>query len=132
MTHTIYTYGYSGKHPEQLNQLVTALDATIFDIRFSPRSRNAAWSEKRLRERFADRYQHVKAFGNANYKGGDILIVNYEAGRALIEKSDRPVILMCVCRNPAICHRTHIARLLRTAGFTVTELKPQVVQPKLF
>ncbi len=102
MTATIYTYGYGGKHPEELEKMVAELGATIFDVRFSPRSRNPAWSGKRLRERFGDRYQHAKAFGNANYKGGDILI--------------------CVCKDPTICHRTYIARKLVNEGFAVEEL----------
>ncbi len=140
MTNTIYTYGYGGKHPEELEKLVAELNATLFDVRFSPRSRNPAWSGKRLRERFNDRYQHVKAFGNANYKGGPILIVDYEVGKALIEQSDRPVILICVCKDSVICHRTYIAKLLTVEGFAVEELTDcrvkeisgQPAQPKLF
>jgi len=131
MTTTIYTYGYGGKHPEELEKIVAELNATIFDVRFSPRSRNPAWLGKRLRERFGDRYQHVKAFGNANYKGGDILIVDYEAGKALIEQSERAVILVCVCKDPVICHRTYIAKKLVEEGFTVEELTTYRIQEVL-
>lgn len=131
MTHTIYTYGYSGRAPEQLDQLAAALNATVFDIRFSPRSRNAAWSGKRLQARLQTRYRHVVEFGNVNYKGGPIHIVDYETGKSLIAHSENPVILICVCRDPAICHRTHIARLLRAGGLNVTELTPQRIAETL-
>lgn len=39
MTKQIFTLGYSGRTVTDLIQVPQALDATIFDIRLSPRSR---------------------------------------------------------------------------------------------
>ncbi|GIK40407.1 MAG: hypothetical protein BroJett011_42400 [Chloroflexota bacterium] len=126
MTAIVYTTGYSRRTPGQLRQIVMALEAVVFDIRFSPRShRPAWWSKKALIELLGERYNHVGALGNKNYQsGGDIEIVDYETGRRLIEQSERPVILLCVCppENFRTCHRTIIAEQLRAEGFQVEEL----------
>jgi uncharacterized protein (DUF488 family) len=133
MTQTVYTAGYSGRSLAALRQLAETLDATIFDVRFSPRSRHPQFSGPRLAEVLGERYVHVPAFGNRNYKGGPVEIVDYEAGRALVAAHPRPVILLCVCRDPATCHRTVIARRLAGQGFLVRELDepPRAAQPRL-
>jgi hypothetical protein len=59
--------------------------------------------------------------GNRNYKGGPIEIVNLEAGVAEIRAAERPVLLLCVCSDPRICHRTFVADHLRALGFVVEE-----------
>lgn len=122
MATQVYGIGYSGRTPDEIKALAEALDATVFDVRFSPRSRVPHWSGKRLSALLGTRYQHVRAFGNANYKGGPIAIVDFEAGLRLILESPKSVILMCVCKNPAICHRTTIGSKLSGAGFQFTEL----------
>ena len=68
------------------------------------------------------RYHHIKALGNRNYKGGPISIVDYEAGKAAIERSGRPVILTCVCRDYTTCHRRAVAERLREEGLEVEEV----------
>lgn len=35
----LYTFGYTGKSPDELRALAAQLDALVADIRFSPRSR---------------------------------------------------------------------------------------------
>jgi uncharacterized protein (DUF488 family) len=122
MTQRVYTIGYSGRKPQHLLNLAERIDAVIYDIRFSPRSRVAMWNGKALGQAWGDRYRHVGTLGNKNYKGGDIELVDYGAGKAAIAASPKPVLLMCVCHDPAICHRTFIARLLRGDGFEVEEL----------
>lgn len=139
MTQQIYTLGYSGRSPAEIKQLVDNLDAVLLDIRFSPRSRIPHWAGKNLRALLGEtRYQHLKALGNRNYKGGPIALVDYEAGQAAITQAKRPVILMCVCHDYHTCHRAVVAERLRAAGFQVTELGPddptpqQPNQPSLF
>jgi uncharacterized protein (DUF488 family) len=127
MTQQVYTIGYGGRTPAEIEQLAQDLDATVFDIRFSPRSRDPRWSRKQLGELLDSRYRHVRELGNVNYKGGPIELVDFDAGRELIEQSDRPVILMCVCRDPRICHRTVVAHRLREAGLSVTEIGQQAL-----
>ena len=137
----VYTIGYSGRSTEDMKAIIEDLDASLFDIRFSPFSRNPAWAGRNLRSVFGFRYFHVKNLGNANYKGdGPISILDYNAGRLAIEKSARPVILMCACGHYATCHRATVARMLQADGFTVEEIgfkpalahKPALVQNGLF
>lgn len=122
MTTTVYTIGYSGRRPDEVRRIVKNLNAILFDIRFSPRSWLPQWAGSGVCSLVDGDYRHLKALGNANYKGGPVSIVDYEAGRAAIQITERPVILMCVCGDPAHCHRTVVAEMLRADGFTVVEL----------
>lgn len=101
MTNKIYTIGYTGRKPQEIKEIVERLDAILLDIRFAPRSRVPRWAKKNLITLIGeDRYQHLKALGNVNYKsGGPIQFVDFEAGRAAIEASDKPVVLMCGCKD---------------------------------
>lgn len=115
---TLYTIGYAKLSPDRLKAQAERLNAVLVDIRFSPASRRPEWSGKRLRELLGERYVHVKALGNINYKGGPIRYVDLDGGTqaiaALLEQ--RPVILMCVCADVETCHRKgaaeHIADTL--------------------
>jgi uncharacterized protein (DUF488 family) len=127
MTQTVYTIGYAGKSADDVKRIAEELYATVFDVRFSPRSRNPQFSGRRLAQLLGGRYVHVRAFGNRNYKDGPIEIVDYEAGRALVEGHPRPVILMCVCRDPGRCHRTAVGRQLVEDGFRVVGPGPTAV-----
>lgn len=107
MRHSLHTFGYSGRSPDELQDLAERLDALVVDIRFSPRSRNPDWSGGRLRKRLGGRYHHLPALGNRNYQGGPIAFADLEAGVAaagdLLEQ--RAVILLCVCGELRRCHR---------------------------
>ena len=122
MANRVYGVGYSKKQPADILRLAMQLDAIVFDVRLSPRSRRPEWSRKRLTEALGDRYQHVPEFGNINYKGGPIEIKDFTAGLAQVRASGKPVILMCVCGDPAKCHRTMVGRLLRQYAIEYTEL----------
>jgi uncharacterized protein (DUF488 family) len=69
MFQPLYTFGYSGKQPEELHTLAEQLDALVADIRFSPRSRVPHWNGGSLVRRLGHRYRHLPALGNRNYKG---------------------------------------------------------------
>lgn len=123
MTNKVYTIGYTGRKPESIKEIVTTLGATLLDIRLSPRSRVPHWNEGPLRALLGDRYRHVRALGNVNYKaGGPIQILDYAAGVAAILQHPRPVVLMCACKDVHTCHRGTVANLLREEGFAVQEL----------
>lgn len=130
MTRQVYTIGYTGRKPEEVKRIVRDMDAVLFDIRFSPRSRIPQWAGSNVSALVGvGNYRHVKALGNANYKGdGPVELVNYPAGLAAILASTRPVILMCACGNPATCHRTVVAHMLAADGLEVVEIssKPQL------
>lgn len=122
MTDRIYTIGYTGRKPADIKRLAEELDATVFDVRFAPRSRVPHWNAGNLAKLLGDRYKHIWAFGNRNYRGGPVDLVDFSAGLEEVRQSPRPVILMCACKDPATCHRTAIAGKLQEAGMEVTEL----------
>lgn len=118
----VYGVGYQGRTVEELRALAESLDAVIVDVRYSPLSRLPNWRIHSLRHTLPD-YHHIQAFGNANYRnGGPIEIADYEAGKAEIKEIDRNVILMCVCKDPHICHRTVLLQKLSADGFETEEL----------
>ncbi len=64
-------------------------------------------------------------WGNLNYKsGGDIELKDYDAGRQLLADEPRSVVIMCLCKNPATCHRSTIAAMLQADGYEVSEYTP--------
>ena len=123
MTEKVYTIGYSGRKPHEISAILDALGADLFDIRFSPRSRHPYWRQENIAKSVGvARYSHCKALGNKNYKGGPVEFVNFELAVKVIRKHPRPVVLMCGCKDPAHCHRTHAAQQLAPLGFEVQEV----------
>ena len=78
MTRQVYTLGYSGRQLDEIKAMVEEREAILFDIRFSPRSRNPTWNEGNLRAAFGARYRHIRALGNANYRGHSIRIQDFD------------------------------------------------------
>ena len=74
----IYTIGYTSTAPEELIEVVNSLAAKLVDIRISPYSKDYRWRQKSLQQYFADKYFHIKEFGNENYKIGSIKVSNSE------------------------------------------------------
>ncbi len=119
---TVYGIGYSGRTLDEIRQLLEQLDAYLVDIRFVPNSRNPAFRQKALINALGDRYIHVQAFGNPNFRsGGPVEIADYDAGKAALEALDKPTLLMCMCKDPATCHRTVVLRHLAEDGFETQE-----------
>src|SRR6187549_233569 len=95
---SFYTTGYTGKAVEQLPALLDFHDAVLADIRFAPVSRHLQWTKNYLSLMLKERYRHVAALGNRNYKtGGAIQIHNLEIGIRLIQSWEINVILLCAC-----------------------------------
>jgi hypothetical protein len=125
--HTIYTAGYSGWQSAQLAAQVQEFGAALWDIRFSPLSRRPEWRQAELRAAIGPAYVHVKALGNVNYKGGPIELYRpagaIEAARRVL--AERPVILLCACKDWRGCHRLIAAELLAGwLGAQVQHLEP--------
>ena len=124
---TIYTTGYlAGWTPEALAAAVTEQEAVLCDIRFMPRSRVPGWNRVQLERLMGARYRHLKAFGNRNYKGGEIALVDITEGlrqvEALLDQFDN-VVLMCACRDARQCHRRLVAhQASRHLGVPTAEL----------
>lgn len=124
-----YTTGYLGdktprgqSKPAMLKGVVEALDGVLVDIRYSPRSRAACREKAALQALFGDRYLWVRTLGNANYKGGEIEIVDLAAGLATVEALPKAPILICACEYPRYCHRTVVGNALRERGHVQYEI----------
>ena len=125
----LYTLGYSGWTPQAIQMEAQARNAVVCDIRYSPMSRHPQWNRRQLVQLLGGRYQHVQALGNRNYKnGGPIELTDYEVGKQVIAEilvTGQSVILLCVCRDVATCHRrTAAEQLAADLGETITHLTP--------
>jgi len=133
--HTIYTMGYSGWAPAQLRAQVAELGASLWDIRYSPRSRRPEWQGPSLRALLGAPYVYVPALGNRNYKnGGPIELVNPAAmiGAAALVLGRRPLVLLCGCKDWRSCHRLVAAQYLgERLDALVVHLEPPAAQVPL-
>lgn len=114
-SYKLYTLGYAGRTLDDLVALVDTHQATLMDIRYSPRSRLPGFNKASLAQHLGQRYVHCPALGNRNYQGGPIALADYPAGLAHVRTllTTTPVlILLCVCRNVQACHRTNVAEAL--------------------
>lgn len=112
---TIYTLGYSGWKIEDIEAVVERLDAVLVDVRMVPRSRVPTWNVGVLGRRLGGRYLWLREFGNRNYKGGPIDIVDFAAGQAKLAEvvaSGKAIILFCGCADVSVCHRKLLAESL--------------------
>ena len=111
----LYTLGYAGLTPEQLRAAVVQDAATLLDIRLAARSPAPQWRKSALVQLLGERYQHVPALGNRNYRnGGPIQLADPEAALPVVQQAltERSVILLCGCADVATCHRREAARWL--------------------
>ena len=111
----LYTIGYGALRSNvQLAEIVDRLDAYLVDVRFSPMSRNPHWTKPALLSLFGDRYVACRELGNENFRGGAIKLSDPPAAIARLRPllAERPLVLMCACREVAVCHRQPAAELL--------------------
>tara|TARA_R110000824_G_scaffold18243_11_gene72643 strand:+ start:51 stop:476 length:426 start_codon:yes stop_codon:yes gene_type:complete len=132
MSYTVYTFGYSGKTIQQLDLEVERLGAVVIDVRIQPYG-NPVFNRSELQQRYGPKYVWIREFGNKNYKtGGPTEFVDVELGaRKLgsIMADGTPVILLCVCENQWVCHRTDLAkRYNEELGWEICHLP--YVEPK--
>jgi uncharacterized protein (DUF488 family) len=124
MSGRLYTVGYATWTLDALTRQIEELNALLLDIRYSPFSRQPQWRKRNLVAHFGERYVHVQALGNVNYKGGQMLISDYDAGKRLVQSflAASNAILMCACARVAQCHRLYVAtRLEADLGLGPTE-----------
>ena len=126
----IYTLGYLGWKVDEVQREVRRLGALLVDVRLRPLSRNPAFTAKRLAERFGARYLWIKEWGNLGYRVPDapIRLADWPKGlqrltARLKEDGTEAVVLMCACREVAVCHRKTVAeRLAEATGGAVRHL----------
>lgn len=114
---TLYTAGYTSLAPEDLLDTAERLHALIVDVRLKPWSKWAEkWNKPNLIESWKDRYLHIEALGNLNYKGdmgkGVIMLKDVEEGtlRLAVLLKTQPLMILCACKDHATCHRATIAQ----------------------
>lgn len=105
----VYTLGYARWTIEQVATTLQDLDGVLVDIRHAPYTSKPGFTKSELDARFRDRYRHLEAFGNVNYKDGPIKLANPERGLKVIRELHRVPILMCGCRSATECHRSTVA-----------------------
>ena len=128
MSGTLYTLGYL--HPDGATTLMAVMASDpmtlLVDIRYSPRSRwLPRWSKKQLQATWGDRYRHVKALGNVNYRLADapIQLLDPETGiRWAVEqlRAGYSLILLCACREYDRCHRKVVEEQVMQALEAIT------------
>lgn len=131
---SIYTLGYTGLKPDKIDKWLQLNNAVIADIRMSPRSRVPMWEKDALIKQLGERYVHIPALGNVNYKnGGVITLADPAMGLKLIEVmiDANNVVLMCACKHVATCHRSYAADfLMAKLGVSVIHLQlADIVSP---
>lgn len=110
----LYTFGYSMLGAGAIIEQLVELGVTIYDIRFSPRSRVHKWRKPYLRNWLGESYVHLPALGNIHYNepGRDRELADPAFGVPLIIqplREGKHVGLMCVCKDHDECHRSDAA-----------------------
>lgn len=124
----VYGFGYGGRTPAELRQAADHLQAQVIDVRLRPLSRAPQWRQGPLRQVLGALYHHWPVWGNLNYKspGDGVAISDFDTGlqqlRALEAQGVEAVILVCVCKDSAHCHRTTVMNALKVAGYEIAEL----------
>ncbi len=119
----IYSTGYTGKDINELKPMLSALDAVLVDVRFSPTSQVLHWRQMYLKILLKHRYLHVPNLGNRTYKEDKITIQNLRLGVETLVKADENAVLFCACEKVQNCHRRYIIEALNKQNIEVKELK---------
>ena len=131
----LYTLGYARWSIDEMQSCVEALDATLVDVRYRPHTSKPGFDRTGLRSRFGPQYQHLPAFGNVNYQGGPVELADPGAGLQAVQHLSAPLILLCGCKAPSVCHRSDVAeRIVHHYGGTIEHLQSPAgrAQPDLF
>ena len=113
----LFTIGYQdGCTPADLAGYLALFGAVVCDIRFTPWSQNPTWRREALQLRLGADYVYCHALGNKNHRERNQPIVLFapEAGLRQLAPilAQRPVILLCACREVTQCHRRVAAEFL--------------------
>ncbi len=115
---TIYTWGYAGSRPDDLKAFADTLGAAVVDVRYSPHSRwQPRWEGHELQMLVGfSNYFWYQQFGNVNYSGdGPIKLADPALGLHMVAPilAERPIILVCACRDVERCHRKVAAEYIQ-------------------
>jgi uncharacterized protein (DUF488 family) len=119
----IYSTGYTGKDINDLKPMLSALDAVLVDVRFSPTSRVLHWRQIYLKILLKHKYLHIPNLGNRTFKEDKITIQNLQLGVETLLKLDENAVLFCACDKIQNCHRRYIIEALNKQNIEVEELQ---------
>lgn len=110
----LYTFGYGMLGAGVMIEQLVELGVTIYDIRFSPRSRVHKWRKPFLGDWLKESYVHLPALGNIHYNepSQGIELADPATGVPLVVqplREGKHVALMCVCKEHEECHRSTAA-----------------------
>lgn len=117
----LYTLGYAAAGSvDVLEEVMTASEVLVVDIRLRPRSRWwPVWNKKQLREHWESRYTHEKQLGNVNYQEKTLPVQlagphveDAIAGLAVLLVQGYSVVLLCACKEYDECHRKVVAEMI--------------------
>lgn len=100
----LYTLGYAGIKPPFVLKACTKLDAQLWDVRSSPRSRVPGFNKGSLVTLLGPRYSWHPELGGRERDWTEGLV---RLRRALETKN---IILMCMEKDPERCHRKSLAQ----------------------
>lgn len=131
-----YEVGYRAFRDEQhlLKALSQLTNPVLVDVRFGYMQPGRPWSQRTLEKALGERFVHLRAWGNRNYRSWDLPaeLAQPEVGlvevRDLIRKGMTPV-LMCACKVFDECHRKLCVEMLADDGIEVRPLDAGAVCP---
>ena len=136
----LYTIGYASlKGVEQLQEAL-APNVLIIDIRYYPASRwRPEWSRKRLMEKFAANYCHIRELGNINYRSSELPITLLDAKTGISQiisllQNGHDICLLCACSDWRKCHRRVVTELLQSevVGIEAIHFSPESISSCLY
>ena len=132
----LYTVGISKIQPEEMIGLLKDHGVEyLVDIRWKPFARfRPEFNKKRLDDPkewlklSGLGYCHIGELGNMGKDAGELQLVDAETGleKLSVEVQRRTVAIMCMCFDPAACHRSDVANRMeeRLAGrLSVTHIR---------
>lgn len=127
---TIHSVGYSRRTLDELVTMLKNAGVThLADVRSHPSSRREEFDGNHLRRTLPERgiqYTHHPGLGGLRDQPYEEYRKTSTFLDALSEletiATDTPTAFLCLERDPADCHRRHIATALREQGWTVTHL----------
>lgn len=125
----VYSAGYSGRSYEELVETLESHGVErVADVRSLPSSRREEFSKENLEDslpRNGIDYRHIPELGG--YRDDYRAYAETPEFREALSRletlaRDAPTCFLCLERDPADCHRRHVADALRLDGWTVIHL----------
>ena len=134
-SNTLYTVGCNGiPEPKEMAELLRKHGVEVLvDVRERPSSFKYLFNKKKLEDTHGPMksagldYLHIVELGNEGRRTGGVRLKNEVKGLARLseEMRRRVVAIMCQCKDPEKCHRSHVAEKMgeRMPGLRIEHLR---------